>query len=69
MTLTREDVLQMKADAWKRRRTVALHCCPRCGFTPYEGMARYIEIHGDAAQCVTSDCRKRFVWYAGEPTR
>lgn len=52
------------AGNWRGRRTIAISCCPRCGFRPIEGMRRYLEIHGDKAQCVVTSCRKRFVWYA-----
>lgn len=29
------------------------HCCLECGFVPVEGMLRYLQIHGDKADCVS----------------
>jgi hypothetical protein len=44
-------------------RAIAIHCCPRCGFTPVEGMRRYLHIHGEDAHCINPRCGKRFAWW------
>jgi hypothetical protein len=28
------------------------HCCLFCGWVPLEGMAEYLAIHGDKAECI-----------------
>ena len=42
----------------------ATHCCPVCGFTPYEGMQQYLRIHWPMATCV--GCRMELTPYFSE---
>lgn len=42
-------------------------CCPVCGWTPCEGMAEYLTLHGAEAQCLR--CKGRLWWLVAVPER